>query len=346
MVGGVTKKQATANAEYYANEFPEDIAEKGRHGRAPIYTFVKEKYWKQRATKTSMQPYGAFTLWIFGNPTVFQKRDYQKQGYIDNFQNTLERRHEDNYLHTDICNQNPRTMELDNGYYFPDVEKIAEDVSTEFIGYGPTGYEYPHMFGNPTIQSIEINQDILVHPYDSVSVQQDLVSFFLSTAGSDYLQRTGYRRLTLFESGEHPGYSMELNYGKEGNIKIYPKTQHGIRVEAALFGNKHIRKHFNRKSYTDLDRVKNEIAKPLIRKVDVPRLLQEQPPPRDITPYLFEKFIHDPVERNMAKKLYDRRYLLKQEIAPQYLRGKTRILEGTNHEGIWHYVLKDFCEEG
>ncbi|MCK4790842.1 MAG: hypothetical protein KAV87_44310, partial [Desulfobacteraceae bacterium] len=115
--------------------------------------------------------------------------------------------------------------------------------------------------------------------------------------------------------------------------------------EAAIFGEKHIRKHFKRKSLQDLDRVKNEIAKPLIRKINIPHLLSEQPAPRDITPYLFEKFIEDPVEQNMAKKLYDRKYLLKREIAPQYLRGKTRLFRGKNHEGTWHYILKDFEEE-
>ncbi|MCK4718039.1 MAG: hypothetical protein KAT70_05160, partial [Thermoplasmata archaeon] len=134
-IGGVTKKQATANAEYYANEFPEDIAEKGRYRGHPIYSFVKEKYWGQKATKVSTKSYGAFTLWIFGNPTTFQKLDYQKRGDIDNFQNTLERRHKDNYLHTDICKLEPRTMELDNQYYLPDVEKICEDISQEFLGY-------------------------------------------------------------------------------------------------------------------------------------------------------------------------------------------------------------------
>ena len=94
-----------------------------------------------------------------------------------------------------------------------------------------------------------------------------------------------------------------------------------------------------------LDRVKNELAKPLLKKLDIPTLLTEQPAPREIAPYLFEMLIEDPIKQNMAKKLYERRYLLKKEIAPQFQRGKDRPFRGKNHEGTWHYILKDFEEE-
>ena len=267
-VGGVTKKQATANAEQYAKDFPGDIEKKGRYAGAPTYSFVANRFWEQRSTRVSCKPYGAFTIWIFGNPTTFQKEDYRKRGEVDNFQNTLERRHEDNYLHTDICKLEPRTIELDNQYYLPDIHRICEDVSQNVIGYTPTGYEYPHIYKYPTIESIELNQDILV-PYDGVSVQAELVAFLLSPDGTDYLFKTGIRRLTLFENYEHPGYSLELNYGKQGNAKVYPKTKHGIRVEAALYGENHLRKHFKRKSLEDLNRVKNEISKPLLNKLNI-----------------------------------------------------------------------------
>ena len=343
-VGGINKKSATENAELYAKTYPMEIKEKTRFRGRPVYWFREDKYIKQKATKVSIQPYHAFPLWIFGNPTTFQKEEYVQKGHIDGFKNALEARHENNFIHTDICDLEPRTIERENIYHLPDMNRICEGISQEVLGYIPDGYEYPHIFKNPTIDTVEINQDILVHPHDSVGVQMDLITYFQGQDGHDYLQQTGIRKVNTYENYAYSGIAIQLDYGKEGIVKIYPKTHHSLRVEAIFYGKQHIKKNLGKKTLDYLERGKRELARPLLEKIAIPKIIEEQPPPRNITPYLLEKFIPDPTEKHMAKKLHERKYLFKKEIPSQYLRGKNRLFRGLNHEGTWHYILKDIGE--
>jgi hypothetical protein len=338
-VANLTKKDATQNASDYANLHINEIKEESRYRGKPVYWFVPEKFKQQRATMVSIQPYHAFPLWIFGNPTTFQKQEYIKKGFIDEKKNAQETRHEDNFIHTDICSLDPQTIEQDNMNYLPEMWHICEEISQEFLGYIPTDYEYPHIFRNPTIHIMEVNQDILTGQHDSVSVQMELIKYFLSPDGRDYLQQTNIRRFNTFEDYAHPGVAVQLDYGREGIVKIYPKTHHSLRVEATMYGNKHIAKRFGRKSIDLLDQIKNEMAKPLIDKLAIPQLLEEIPTPRTLTSFIFDHFIPDPIYKHIAKKLDERKYLFKHEIPPKLLRGKHRLFRAINHEGIWHYVL-------
>ncbi|MDG6220433.1 MAG: hypothetical protein QCI38_03180 [Candidatus Thermoplasmatota archaeon] len=339
-LGGLTKKMATENAERYYETSPEEFSDKTRYKGRPVYWFHEDKYKRERATRVSIQPYHSFSVWISGNPTVFQKQAYTQEGHIDGFKNALETRHKNNFLHTDICDLPPRTMELDNLYHLPDIWRIAESLSQDFLGYGPTGYDYPHIYKNPTIDTLEINQDILLSG-DSVSAQTELVTFLQSPEGRDYLQQTGIRKARYVEDYTYPGTRIELDYGKNGKFKVYPKTHHAIRVEIELHGNQHIKKHYKSKSLDLLEKARDEIARPLLQKVNIPRLLQETPTPRDITPTLFERFIDDPQTLHIAKKLYERKYLLKKEIPQRFLKGKNKLFQAQNHEGTWHYTLRE-----
>ncbi|MDG6221338.1 MAG: hypothetical protein QCI38_07840, partial [Candidatus Thermoplasmatota archaeon] len=142
---GLTKKEATMNAQFYKESHVGELNNAQKRGGVPRIWWKNDRYKHQNAKSVSLQSYGAFSLWINGNPTEFQKNAYAQNGHIDIEKNRRERRHGDNYIHTDICSLPPEQIERENRDYLPHSWDIAEHICQEVLGHQPQGYENPNI---------------------------------------------------------------------------------------------------------------------------------------------------------------------------------------------------------
>jgi hypothetical protein len=339
-ISGLTKTQATDNATNHANLHQDLIDSVSRWKGWPKVEYRRHLFREYKVKGVSMVPYGSFPIWVFGNPTEFQKEQYIKEGLIDSKKNRLERRHENNFIHTDNCNLEREQIIVDNRRCLPDVWGLSEHFSKDILGYDPYRDEEQTLFTNASMEIIEVNQDILVHPFDAVTVQNDLWAYLISQDGMQHLYDIRAQKAEATTNMTFAGTSIVLDFGRKGLIKIYPKTHHGLRMEARLLGKQHIKPMMGNKRLDGLQTLINDHAVPLMNQARIPELLREQKPPRNITPLVLDHTITDPVLLHMIKKLIEHKYLLKKEIHPMFRRhGKKHFLKAERHGKDWHYVL-------
>jgi len=337
-VYGLSKKEATMNALFYKDSHAIEMVKPKHRGRVPRAWWQHWKFRDQKAKSVSLQSYGAFSIWINGNPTEFQKEAYTQQNHIDIEKNRLECRHHDNYLHTDICKLPIEQIEEENRDYLPHAWEIAEYIGQEVLGHQPQVNQDPNIYTHLTFRNIEVNQDLLTYPHDSVMVGNMLWQYLTSSDGQAYLYDTRCQKMTSTINSKLAGARIILTY-IEGQIKIYPKTQHGLRVEVMLTSD-HIQRHCKNRSIENLQRIIDEIVKPLLQKTNIARIIKDLPPAPDIATRLFETLIDDPETLHMAKKTLEHRALTKAEIPKTYRnKGKKPIYKAERQGQDWLYYL-------
>ncbi|MCK4718948.1 MAG: hypothetical protein KAT70_09785 [Thermoplasmata archaeon] len=337
---GLSKKEATMNAQFYKESHVNEMKDpEKKRGRVPRMWWLHGKFRHQKAKGVSLQSYGAFSVWINGNPTEFQKEDYAKNGHIDIKKNRMERRHHDNYIHTDICKLPPEQIEAENREYLPHAWEISEFICQNVLGHQPYGNENPNIYTHLTFRNLEVNQDLLTYPHDSVMVGNQLWRYLTGPDGQSFIYDSRCLKMKSTMNTKFAGAQIILTY-KEAELKIYPKTHHSLRVEVVI-DRAHIQKHCGNRSTDNLQRLIDEIVKPLLQKTDIARIIRDQPPIQDISPLLFEKTIDDPKTLHMVKKLMERRALTKDE-APKIFRnkGKKDILIAERMGKDWLYYLR------
>ncbi len=194
---GLTKKAATLNAQYYKESHVDEMVDtETKRGAVPRMWWQHWKFRDQLAKSVSLQSYGAFSIWINGNPTEFQKEDYARRGLLDIELDRQERRHHNNYLHTDICQLPPEQIEEDNRLYLPHAWDISQWICQEVMGHQPQGMEDPNIYTDITFRNLEVNQDLLTYPHDSVMVGNRLWQYLTSPQGQAYLYRTRALKMT------------------------------------------------------------------------------------------------------------------------------------------------------
>ncbi|MDG6220414.1 MAG: hypothetical protein QCI38_03075 [Candidatus Thermoplasmatota archaeon] len=336
---GLTKKEATLNAQYYKESHAKELKKEKHRGAVPRMWWQDWKFHDLNAKSVSLQSYGAFCVWINGNPTMFQKEAYTKQGLIDTEKNRLERRHHDNYLYTDICKLPPEQIERENIEYLPRGWEIAEYISREVLGHQPMGYENPNVYTHLTFRGLEVNQDLLTYPYDSIMVANTLWQYLTGPDGQRYLYDTRCEKMTGTMNTRYAGARIILTYDT-GQLKIYPKTNHGLRVEVMLKP-EHIQQACKNRSTTNLQKLIDEVVRPLLKKTNIPTVLGDLPPAQNITPQLLEIILDDPQILHMAKKTLEYRALTRDEIPPIYRnKGKKHIYKAERRGREWLYYLR------
>ena len=342
---GLTKKQMTQSAREFAEHNPDLLPKFNPSKPFSILSFAEHAFQSQQASSLSVKAYNTFTIRIFGNPTRFQKHDYMERGLIDQDLNDRVRLHDDNYIHTNLCNVPIEHIEEENWHYLPNVDYIEQYVSQEVLGHDPY-MESPTLYTDTTISYLEVNQDLLTPEYNSLDLIKTIIQYFQTQDGIEQLYQadcTGYSAKVDLTS---QGVGIFFDFDTKGKLKVYPKTQHCLRVEAVLYGDRNITPQLGSKPFVSINRVIEDLAKPLLRRIDIPAILQNQPTAQDLTPWIFDLLTDDPKMLNIANKLHQRRFLTKDEI-PVHLRrkGKNHKFKGIRHGKIWHYVPKHLKQQ-
>ena len=341
---GLSKKGMTESAREFAMDNKDLVPNFKPVAQYPILVFAGPAFQKQHASTVSLKAYGMFTIQAFGNPTRFQKQHYLEKGLIDQDLDQRVRLHEDNYIHTNICSVPIEQIEQDNRDYLLDSNFIDHYVSQDVLGHDPY-MEAPTLYTDTSITYIEVNQDLLIPEHRSTDLVRALIKYFQTQDGLDYLYQIDCKGFSTKADLTSQGTFIGFDFGTKGKVKVYPKTKHSLRVEAALYGNLNIRPQLKNKRYWNLDKVIEDLAKPLLQRIDIPLVLEKQPIAEDLTPWIFDLLTDDPVMLNIANKLHQRRYLKKPEI-PAHLRrkGKDHKFKGVRLGKDWYYVPKHLRE--
>ncbi|MDG6221584.1 MAG: hypothetical protein QCI38_09095, partial [Candidatus Thermoplasmatota archaeon] len=190
-----------------------------------------------------------------------------------------------------------------------------------------------------TFRRLEANQDLLTYPLDSMNVGNQLWRYLTGPDGQAYLHGTRCQRMSSTINSKFAGANIILTYRK-AQLKIYPKTHHGLRVEVMV--SKHnIQEHCGNRSAENLHRIIEEIVKPTLQNANIPRVIRELPPAKNITPLLLEHLIDDPTILHMAKKTLEHRALTKDEVPRIYRnKGKKHLYKAEKTGREWLYYLR------